>query len=225
MTMQLMLGCCLEFVHGTLRVGLLYILGVITGSLTALVVTPNTMLVGASGGDFCLIAAVIANVILNCDSMHIAGSLSRLLLMGGYIGYEIYATLQRFNNSTNSVSWAAHMGGAMTGLLCGVVLLRNVQKTTMEKCFSFLGFLAYLAYLATVISVWFLIVNPPTEPESEEMILEVNDKLIMGGSEIETYEYSTISLQHVNHPNTTSQKYLARTAVGTIRSISTIFGR
>ena len=56
------------------------------------------------------------------------------------------------------------------------------------------------------------------------MILEVNDKLIMGGAEIETYQYSTISLQHVNHPNTTSQKYLARTAVGTIRSISTIFG-
>ena len=80
--MQLLLGCCLEFVHGTLRVGLLYILGVITGSLTALVVTPNTMLVGASGGDFCLIAAVIANVVLNCDSMHIAGSLTRLLLMG-----------------------------------------------------------------------------------------------------------------------------------------------
>ena len=65
MTMQLLLGCCLEFVHGTLRVGLLYILGVVTGSLTALVVTPNTMLVGASGGDFCLIAAVIANVVLN----------------------------------------------------------------------------------------------------------------------------------------------------------------
>ena len=82
MTMQLLLGCCLEFVHGTLRVGLLYILGVITGSLTALVVTPNTMLVGASGGDFCLIAAVIANVVLNCDSMHIVGSLTRLLLMG-----------------------------------------------------------------------------------------------------------------------------------------------
>ena len=40
---------------------------------------------------------------------------------------------------------------------------------TMEKCFSFLGFLAYLAYLATVISVWFLIVNPPAEPESGKM--------------------------------------------------------
>ena len=37
---------------------------------------------------------------------------------------------------------------------------------TMEKCFSFLGFLAYLGYLAAVLSVWFLIVNPPTDPES-----------------------------------------------------------
>ena len=54
-------------------------------------------------------------------------------ILGGYIGYEIYATLQRFNDSTNSVSWAAHMGGAMTGLLCGVVLLRNVQKTVSER--------------------------------------------------------------------------------------------
>ena len=55
--------------------------------------------------------------------------------------------------------------------------------------------------------------------------MEVNDKSIMGGSEIETYEDSSISHQHVNHPNTISQKYLARTAVATIRSISTIFGR
>ena len=96
--MQLLLGCCLEFVHGTLRVGLLYILGVITGSLTALVVTPNTMLVGASGGDFCLIAAVIANVVLNCDSMHIAGSLTRLLLMGKllYRGIKIRLKLFRW---------------------------------------------------------------------------------------------------------------------------------
>ena len=37
---------------------------------------------------------------------------------------------------------------------------------TMEKCFSFLGFLAYLGYLGAVLSVWFLIVNPPTDPES-----------------------------------------------------------
>ena len=34
-----------------------------------MVVTPNALLVGASGGDFCMIAAVVANVFLNCDSM------------------------------------------------------------------------------------------------------------------------------------------------------------
>ena len=53
----------------------------------------------------------------------------------------------------------------------------------------------------------------------------MNDKLTVGGSKIETYEHSSIRLQHVNHPNTISQKYLARTAVATIRSISAIFGR
>ena len=53
----------------------------------------------------------------------------------------------------------------------------------------------------------------------------MNDKLTMGGPEIETYEDSSISHQHVNHPNTISPKYLARTAVATIRSIPAIFGR
>ena len=52
------------------------------------------------------------------------------------------------------------------GLNKGGKPLTKMDFQTMEKCFSFLGFLAYLAYLATVISVWFLIVNPPTEPES-----------------------------------------------------------
>jgi len=48
---------------------LIYFLGVIAGSLTASVFDPSKMLVGASGGDYALVFAFLANVIINWDSM------------------------------------------------------------------------------------------------------------------------------------------------------------
>ena len=73
----------------SIRMLLLYNCGVIAGSMTALVVTPDTVLMGehsssndcncfnlhilhlgASGGDFCLITAVLANLLANFDSMN-----------------------------------------------------------------------------------------------------------------------------------------------------------
>ena len=50
----------------------------------AMVVTPNALLVGASGGDFCMIAAVVANVFLNCDSMKFIDTiiLRKLFIIG-----------------------------------------------------------------------------------------------------------------------------------------------
>ena len=47
----------------------IYFIGVIAGSLTATVVDPSKMLVGASGGDYALVFAFLANLILNWDSM------------------------------------------------------------------------------------------------------------------------------------------------------------
>ena len=53
---QLLIGIPLEYVHGSFRVGIFYCVGVIVGSMTALIVTPQSALVGASGGDFCLVS-------------------------------------------------------------------------------------------------------------------------------------------------------------------------
>ena len=63
MSFQLLIGIPLEYVHGSFRVGILYCVGVIVGSMTALVVTPQAALVGASGGDFCLVSGNSAQVL------------------------------------------------------------------------------------------------------------------------------------------------------------------
>ncbi|XP_023243503.1 rhomboid-related protein 3-like isoform X1 [Centruroides sculpturatus] len=61
---QIILGIPLEMVHKWWRVGLVYMAGVIAGSLGASISDPKTFLAGASGGVYALIAAHLANVVI-----------------------------------------------------------------------------------------------------------------------------------------------------------------
>ena len=113
-------------VHGSLRVGAVYTMGVVMGSLLASIVDIHSMLLGCSGGDYCLIFAYVANIIINCDHMHALGIVLRMLPVSLYIGFDIYETYQRYIEQHNfgSVSYAAHIGGG----IAGYEILRNLQK-------------------------------------------------------------------------------------------------
>ena len=64
------------------------------------------------------------------------------------------------------------MGGAVTGLFLGVVVLRNREKKVQnlkfqilllfkgfERCFSAIGLVAFLGYVVALILVWFMIMR------------------------------------------------------------------
>lgn len=61
---QLAIGIPLELVHKFWRVGLVYVLGVLAGSLAVSVTDPKVYLAGASGGVYALIAAHAANLVV-----------------------------------------------------------------------------------------------------------------------------------------------------------------
>lgn len=61
---QIFLGVTLELVHDWWRISLVYLSGVIAGSLGASITGPHRNLIGASGGVYALITAHIAAVIL-----------------------------------------------------------------------------------------------------------------------------------------------------------------
>ena len=66
---QTVLGIPLEMVHGSGRVAIIYMSGVLAGSLATSVLDPEVCLVGASGGVYSLLAGHLANLVLNFSSM------------------------------------------------------------------------------------------------------------------------------------------------------------
>lgn len=67
---QIFLGIALELVHCWWRVALVYIAGVVAGSMATSLTTPSIFLAGASGGVYALITAHIATIILVITSLH-----------------------------------------------------------------------------------------------------------------------------------------------------------
>lgn len=61
---QIFLGIALELVHQWWRVALVYLAGVIAGSMGTSIVNPEISLAGASGGVYALITAHIATIIM-----------------------------------------------------------------------------------------------------------------------------------------------------------------
>ncbi|KAJ8681521.1 hypothetical protein QAD02_017313 [Eretmocerus hayati] len=66
---QVVVGLPLEMVHGSLRIAAVYMAGVLAGSLGTSVFDTDVYLVGASGGVYALLAAHLANVLLNYNNM------------------------------------------------------------------------------------------------------------------------------------------------------------
>ena len=98
-------------------------------------------LVGASGGDYCLIFAMFANTILNCGHMKWYWLLIRIgfrlekfevnkfrektqnsendqrfLPIAAFVTNDVIVTLDMISNDVKiRTSWAAHLGGAFAG--------------------------------------------------------------------------------------------------------------
>ena len=89
---QLMLGVPLEMVHRWWRILLIYLSGVLAGSLAVSVVDPAVYLAGASGGVYALITAHLANIILNWAEMdfNVLRLLTFGLVMATDVGVAIY---------------------------------------------------------------------------------------------------------------------------------------
>jgi len=152
---QLLFGALMETVQGPVRIATLYTFGVVVGGAFSMLVSPNSMLVGASGGVYTIIIAFLANTILNFQEMQMLTRGCRLILALAFILADVGQTLYtELNDIGNNVSWITHLGGALVGLLLGFVVLKNFQITRAEIKIQIASFVLFcLLVLSTVIAM------------------------------------------------------------------------
>ncbi|XP_078236032.1 rhomboid-related protein 2 isoform X3 [Pogona vitticeps] len=97
LVLQLVLGIPLELVHKGHRVGLVYLAGVVGGSLASSICDPLQGLVGASGGVYALIGGYFMNILVNFQEMIPLFGAIRLLLIFFIVGTDVgFALYRRF---------------------------------------------------------------------------------------------------------------------------------
>lgn len=141
---QLLLGVPLEMVHRGWRVVLIYLSGVLAGSLATSVTDPSVYLAGASGGVYALITAHVATIIINWSEMECA--IYQLLVFAFLITFDFGSSIYNryFVDVDNQIGYTAHLAGAIAGLLVGVYTLRNLNVRPWEKKLCWSCFVIYV---------------------------------------------------------------------------------
>ncbi|XP_050295712.1 protein rhomboid [Anthonomus grandis grandis] len=161
LVVQLLVGLPLEMVHGSGRVALIYVAGVIAGSLGTSVFDTDVYLVGASGGVYALLAAHLANVLLNYNNMQcgILRLFGIFAIASCDVGYAIYS---RYADEVGPpVSYVAHLTGALAGLTIGLLVLKNFEQKLHEQLLWWVALGVYAA--CTIFAVLFNVMNPTVE--------------------------------------------------------------
>ncbi|XP_032573717.1 rhomboid-related protein 3 isoform X1 [Drosophila sechellia] len=171
---QLVFGLPLEMVHGSTRIACIYFSGVLAGSLGTSIFDPEVFLVGASGGVYALLAAHLANVLLNYHQMRygVIKLLHILVFVSFDFGFAIYARyagdeLQLGSSSEflaidqtetpGAVSYVAHLAGAIAGLTIGLLVLKSFEQKLHEQLLWWIALGTYLALV--VFAIAFNIMN------------------------------------------------------------------
>lgn len=127
--LQLSAGVTLEMLHGSLRVGCIYMLSGITAALAFAAIPRQepSLLVGASAACLGLVGAQAANCILNWELMPFRRQ--RVLVLVGYAGFYLaFALVWPSPVATHT----AHGVGVIQGFLTAFALLRNFVPRPWE---------------------------------------------------------------------------------------------
>ncbi|XP_046449667.1 rhomboid-related protein 2-like [Daphnia pulex] len=156
---QVLVGLPLEMVHGSMRIGAVYMAGVLAGSLGTSVFDTDVYLVGASGGVYALLAAHLANVLLNYNNMEfgIVRLIGIFIVASADVGFAIYDRYAAEQVGA-PVSYVAHLTGALAGLTIGLLVLKNFEQKLHEQLIWWVALGVYAA--CTLFGILFNVFNP-----------------------------------------------------------------
>lgn len=148
--MQLVLGIPLELVHKGFEVGMVYLSGVLAGSLASSIFDPLNALVGASGGVYALMGGYFMNAIVNFREMIPLLGIFRILLIVVIVLTDMgFALYRRFLTHENGlkVSFVAHIGGGVAGMTIGYVFFSSYNQKLLKDPRFWLCIVGYILFL------------------------------------------------------------------------------
>ncbi|XP_077152045.1 rhomboid-related protein 2 isoform X1 [Ranitomeya variabilis] len=148
--LQLFLGIPLEMVHKGHRVGLVYIAGVLGGSLASSIFDPHLALVGASGGVYALIGGYFMNIIVNFKEMVPLFGIFRIFCIALIVGTDVgFALYRRYISKVSGpqVSFVAHFAGGLAGMSIGYTVFSCFDKNLIKDPRFWICIAAYVAFL------------------------------------------------------------------------------
>ncbi|KAL1501688.1 hypothetical protein ABEB36_006972 [Hypothenemus hampei] len=153
LVVQIFLGIALEYRNRWWRVFTVYMAGILAGSLLTSVADPKVYLSGASGGVYAIVTAHVANMILNWKDLEYRKL--QLFIITVILSADLAcAFYNRYHMGEDSpVSYSAHFGGALAGLLVGIWILKNIKPTKQENRLWWTAFIIYLILMATAIMI------------------------------------------------------------------------
>jgi len=166
-TVQLALGIPLEIVHGSLSVAVIYIVGILSGSLATSLTDPEVFLAGSSGGVYALMLAHFPTLILNYKEMKsiVEWLVPVLVFVVGIVDLAIAVTARYSESSGGSVGYSAHIGGSLAGFLIGINIIRNLRHKKWEGYLRLICFLIWI--LLVIISILWNALATPFFPTSD----------------------------------------------------------
>ncbi|XP_063816964.1 rhomboid-related protein 3 isoform X2 [Pseudophryne corroboree] len=150
--LKLLVGVPLEMVHGAVRIGFVYIAGVLAGSLAVSVADMTAPLVGSSGGVYAIVSAHLANIVMNWSGMRCQFKLLRMSFALICMSFEFgRAVWLRFYPSAYPPcphpSFVAHLGGVLVGITLGVVILRNFEQRLRDQSLWWIFLSIYMFFV------------------------------------------------------------------------------
>ena len=132
MALQWVTGLYLEIINGPKAMLKLYVFGALAAALLASILQPTATVVGASGAVFAIGGAAVAHAAINWDTMgnfkyRLASVQFLILLPSGWAFYNDAI------DPAQTVSWSAHIGGFVFGVLYGWCAL-EVRIRACARC-------------------------------------------------------------------------------------------
>ncbi|XP_017279180.1 rhomboid-related protein 2 [Kryptolebias marmoratus] len=148
--MQLLLGIPLELVHKGFEVGMVYMAGVLAGSLASSIFDPFSALVGASGGVYALLGGYFMNAVVNFREMIPLLGVFRILVIIVIVGTDFgFAFYRRFISHEEGlqVSFVAHFGGIIAGMTIGYVFFSAYDSKLLKDPRFWICIVGYVIFL------------------------------------------------------------------------------